>query len=168
MLDRIHKVAEVVAAFAIVGSLVFVGIQMNQNTDALRASFIQSSIESWNTHAMEMASNDNLMGSFNDGIYPELIEKIGARNTPESQFAMWLNATLRTTETLFLQWQSGHLPDDIWFGYHQGMVVSFASNRKYSDQWSLQKNRFSPSFRTYIDELETEAEGRRAKFLATD
>ena len=31
MLDRIHKVSEIVAAFAIVGSLIFVGIQMLQN-----------------------------------------------------------------------------------------------------------------------------------------
>jgi hypothetical protein len=46
MLDRIHKISEIVAAAAIVGSLIFVGIQMNQNTSALRASFIQSSIES--------------------------------------------------------------------------------------------------------------------------
>ena len=30
MLDRIHKIAEIVAAFAIVGSLIFVGIQIRQ------------------------------------------------------------------------------------------------------------------------------------------
>jgi hypothetical protein len=117
---------------------------------------------------MEMASNDILMGSFNDGIYPEIIGKVGSPNTPDSQFAMWLNATFRTTETLFLQWQSGHLPDDIWFGYHQGMVVSFASNRTYADQWRLQKNRYSASFRAYIDALIIEAEERRASFLAAD
>ena len=168
MLDRIHKIAEIIAAFAIVGSLVFVGIQMNQNTNALRASFIQSSIESWNTHAMEMASNDDLMTSFNDGLYPEVIEKVGARNTSQSQFSMWINASLRTTETLFLQWQSGHLPDDIWYGYHAGLLTSFASNRAFSNAWSVGKNRFSLSFRAYVDALQIEAKERREQFLATD
>jgi hypothetical protein len=168
MLDRVHKIAEIVAAFAIVGSLIFVGIQMNQNTNALRASFIQSSIESWNTHAMEMASNDDLMASFNDSIYPELIEKFGPRSTSQSQFSMWINASLRTTEMLFLQWQSGHLPDDIWHGYHEGLIASFAGTSAFSDVWSVGKFRFSPSFRAYIDALQIEAGERRAQFLATD
>lgn len=35
MLDRIHKISEIIAAFAIVGSLIFVGIQVDQNTQAI-------------------------------------------------------------------------------------------------------------------------------------
>ena len=36
MLDRIHKISEIVAAFAIVASLIFVGVQVSQITGALK------------------------------------------------------------------------------------------------------------------------------------
>lgn len=35
MLDRVHKISEIVASFAIVASLIFVGLQVNQNTRAI-------------------------------------------------------------------------------------------------------------------------------------
>ena len=47
MLDRIHKIAEIVAAFAIVGSLLFVGIQMQQNTEALETGLEQNASHRW-------------------------------------------------------------------------------------------------------------------------
>lgn len=36
MLGRVHKIADIVAAFAVVGSLIFVGIQLQQSTKAMR------------------------------------------------------------------------------------------------------------------------------------
>ena len=166
MLDRLHKISEIVAAFAIVGSLIFVGVQMNQNTDALRASFIQSSIESWNTHAMAIATDEGLTASLSEGVYPEIREKVYARHsTSDAQLAMWLYASFRTTETLFLQWQAGHIPDDVWLGYREGLMAGFVSNQTYSVQWDRTKGRMHPRFSAYVDALRIEAEQRRAKFL---
>ena len=125
MLDRFHKLSEIVAAFAIVGSLIFVGLQMQQNTDAMRVSFIQSSMESWNLHSMTMASDERLLSEFFSGVYPELQQKFGKIDPVEGQVSVWMTATWHTVETLFFQWQAGYLSDEHW----QGLVRQFPQKR---------------------------------------
>jgi hypothetical protein len=49
MLDRIHKVAEIVASFAIVGSLIFVGVQVSQNTEAVDVQRDDANWSQWIT-----------------------------------------------------------------------------------------------------------------------
>jgi hypothetical protein len=168
MLDRFHKISEIVAAFAIVGSLLFVGIQMRQNTDAMRVSFVQSSIDSWNIHAMTMASNEHLMTSFNEGSYPEVRKKFGTPSPSDSQVGMWIAAGFRTTETMYLQWREGNLPDDIWQGYRSSMVRAFAGNRTYYEKWGLDRTLFTPGFRAYGDALRVQGDELRTLWLSSD
>ena len=169
MLDRFHKISEIVAAFAIVGSLIFVGIQVNQNTDAIRVSFIQSAMESWNTHAMAMATDEDLSEAFFNSVHPELIDKFDLTfNTTDGRLGMWISATFRTIETLFLEWQAGNLPDDVWHGYRAGMVRSFAFNRAFSDEWQANRDQFTPAFRAYGDALLKEGAEARLQLLASN
>ena len=74
MLDRFHKVSEIVASFAIVGSLIFVGIQVNQNTNATRVSNAQAAMQVWSDHAMAMATSESLAQAYVAGINPEILE----------------------------------------------------------------------------------------------
>ncbi len=141
---------------------------MRQNTDAMRVSFIQSSLDSWNSHAMTMAASEQLTNAFFDGAYPELKEKFGSTETSDGQIAMWFTATLRTVETLYLQWQAGNLPDEVWHGYRASLVRSFASNQSFANQWTSMGDVFAPSFKAYGDALNIEGAEVRARLLSAD
>ena len=60
MLDRIHKVAEIVASIAIVGSLIFVGVQVSQNTKAVDAQQDNAIWSQWITLTGMVATSPDL------------------------------------------------------------------------------------------------------------
>jgi hypothetical protein len=108
MLDRIHKIAEIVAAFAIVGSLVFVGFQLQQNTAALSVTATQSNTQAWHATALAQATN------------PQLVEALhavddGTASPAEIQQAFMMRTViLKTIETSYHLWIDGHMSDELW------------------------------------------------------
>lgn len=60
MLDRAHQIADIVAAFAVVGSLIFVGIQLQQNAKAMGVENRQSAMNGWNETTLAVATNEQL------------------------------------------------------------------------------------------------------------
>lgn len=164
MLDRVHKIAEIISAFAIVGSLIFVGIQLLQNTNAVEVSNAQAGINSWNVLSLAIVTDDELMQAHIDAAYPEYRESDVDVNARRMQF--FARATLRTVETLYLQWREGNLPDQLWTGYRHALIASFNFNRVYSEVWLNFRPGVSPEFRAYVDGLQAEGAKIRAKVAA--
>ena len=95
MLDRFHKISEIIAAFAIVGSLVFVGIQLNQNTSALLVDSQQSAMAAWNDTSLAIATNERLAGLISESRYPEF--KAAEAGGSESRQALtFITASMNT------------------------------------------------------------------------
>ena len=108
MLDRFHKVSEIVAAFAIVGSLVFVGFQLQQNTAALSVTATQSNTQAWHATALAYATNPQLQEArfaVDDGT---------ATRTEAAQTFMMMTVIMKTIETSYHLWIDGHMSDELW------------------------------------------------------
>ena len=165
MLDRFHKFAEIIASFAIVGSLIFVGIQVSQNTDATRVSNSQIALQSWSDQSLAMATNAELSQLYYDGAYPHVKEAF-PDNGSRSRIGPYMSATLKTVETIYLQWRQGNLPDDTWHSYPKSMAVIFAGHEATNDYWKAARHTFAPSFREFMDERMAEGAKMRATIIA--
>jgi hypothetical protein len=164
MLDRFHKISEIVASFAIVGSLIFVGIQVSQNTDATKISNAQAALNSWNDITLAAATNDGLLQGQISGVYPELQPYLSTDKI-EAQTFTWLEAGVKAVEVNYLQRQEGNLSDDLWHGYRSGMVAIMTGSKYANDFWTFRNQNYSLPFQALMSEVVQEATLRRAQVL---
>jgi hypothetical protein len=163
MLDRIHKIAEIVAAFAIVGSLVFVGMQMQQNTSAIRSSAAQANSDSWQNLTLTMANNPKLAElwaatvitpeNFEGQISPELLQIIA-----------FISANTKSMETNYHQWLSGNLSDELFSAARSGFVQQLEI-QPLMEQFLTVPGMvaYTDSFTAFVQEALAEAKANRAR-----
>ena len=160
MLDRIHKISEIVGAVALVASLIFVGIQISQNTEATRISNSQNALNSWNDITLAMTTDDALQRRQYDGTYPELREKF-AYDPALARMQSWLFAGVKAVESNYLQWLQGNLSDDLWHGYRSTFIELMTVSQDLAIYWENNGYTHSAPFRDLVAELEPEAAKRR-------
>ena len=165
MLDRFHKISEIVAAFALVASLLFVGVQISQNTDATRVSNAQAAFQTWSEQGLAVAASDSLSQILIDSMYPEARTALSV-NTDYMRLQNYQAAVLKTNEVLFLQWKNGHLSDDVWHGYRSTLVWMFASYEGLNQLWGQLRGTYSPEFVAHIDQLRVEGAKIRSENYA--
>jgi hypothetical protein len=165
MLDRIHKIAEIVAAFAIVGSLIFVGIQVRQSTAATVVGNAQSMVQVRTTLAMALATNSELATLHQDGLHPDL-KPLFNPEPGQNMIGIWTMATLRSTEAWFLQWRDGQLSDELWLGNRESLKGYFRTHQSISDFWVRGRVAFSPDFQREVDAVQREAIEEREQLIS--
>ena len=160
MLDRIHKISEIVAAFALVASLLFVGVQISQNTDATRISNAQAGFQTWSNQGMAAATDEGLSRILHDSLYPQAREAFNI-DADVLRLQSHHTAVLKVNEVLFLQWQQGYLSDEVWSGYRTTLVGMFATHEGLNNIWEQVKFTYAPAFIAYIDTLQAEGAALR-------
>ncbi len=110
-LDKIHKVGELAAAVAVVTSLIFVGLQIRDNTIASEAATYQASVAYDIELLSNVAGNADLARIF----YAYAWEPSDNLDGTELLQAQWhFTAVLRHLENLYFQHQSGMLSEASW------------------------------------------------------
>jgi hypothetical protein len=122
MLDRFHKISEIIASLAIVGSLIFVGIQVSQNTNALKSNAAQTSAASWQEITLTMATDSALIEAW--------MEKAPNANATANDVRMFnfVAAFLKSVELNYHMWMDGNLDDDMWNSIRAALVNSCLPN----------------------------------------
>jgi hypothetical protein len=157
MLDRIHKIAEIVAAFAIVMSLVFVGIQLQQNTAAMGVENRQSAMNAWINVGLAVATNESLSDKLDKGSYP-VYRQVDSKR----QVLNWVSTQLNITEHQYLQFLDGNLSEETWKGFKEALHLNFRGSQLYNEYWRFGRQYHSSRFQSLVDELiPVETENRR-------
>ena len=164
MLDRIHKISEIVGAIALVASLIFVGIQISQNTEATRISNSQNALNSWNDITLAITTDDALQRRQYEGTYPEL-RALFEYDPDLARMQSWLFAGVKAVESNYLQWLQGNLSDDLWHGYRSTFVTLLASSQDMAIYWENNGHTHSEPFRNLVSELEPEAAALRQQLI---
>ena len=148
-LQDIYFVSEIIAAIAVVASLLFVGVQLRQNTNAVRYDAGQRNASSFQSMTMAVAANDALLNAWRGGNTAE-----ERWSLEESRLAFMLNAFLKVNEENYLQWLDGHLSDELWEAHRASMVSGLVSQPAYEHYWGGGMNlNFTKRFQTFVDGL---------------
>ena len=110
-LQNFYLLAEIVAAFAVVASLLFVGLQMRQNTNALRIAAGQGLVASWSATNRDIIANQDmaeLLAPLLDGTaaMPEGADRL--------RLLLWSQNVIREGEVNYYNWVDGNLADHQW------------------------------------------------------
>lgn len=138
-------VAEVIGAAAVVVSLVFVGLQINESNQLARSAATQAKIE-------QMAEFSRVLLQ-TPGV-PELLTKTVARQplTPAEQVQLGLVFRYgeRLQEGVYYQYLEGRIDPDLWEA-HRAQVRAAQNNPANDSFWSREKNFYSKRYREFRD-----------------
>jgi len=145
--DKIRLVVETSGAIAVLMGLVFVGLELRQNTHAVEAATFQSLTDASNDFIMTIASDAEL-----NRIYTSGLADASSLNSDEYQrFYMTLRSFWVRMQNVYSQWQRGTLSDDDWRLYQA--VICIDQNDQAGMKATFDEHRMilSDEFQQFVD-----------------
>lgn len=144
--DAIGAVGELIGAVAVLITLIYLALQIRQNTAATKVQIRQAIADS-------QAANINLRAT--DERLPMIIAKTNADEdlTPDEEIRLYfhLDATLRQFENFHSHFKSGVLEEEDWNSLLYGLERTLRAP-KTRELWSAMKTSYNESFRIMLDE----------------
>ena len=141
--DHRKEVIETVGLIAVVASLVFLALEIRQNTDALYSESRQSVLVAAQTELLQLVENPGLVVSATKE------EPL----TEEEQVALgaWLAAAMRAREYSWLQYRDGSIDDAQW--ETEVFVIRWMLDSERTRQWwvNIGRRNVSPGFGSFVD-----------------
>ena len=144
-IQDLGSLGELIAAVATVATLVYLAIQLKQNTSALKSQTFQQS-------SMDMSLTANSVSS--DRELAKIIIKaengIASLSSDEKlRFHFWMLVAVRRFEAIYIQALYGSIEKDRIEGFETS-ILSLLSNVG-NEWWNLTKSAFSNDFIGYVD-----------------
>ena len=140
-----RETAEVIGVLGVISSLIFVALEIRQNTNAVRSATIQAisglSFES----NMRMAENPELLALWRKSNNQEPLSD----SERDQLFAVW-SAVLRLNQNRFQQFRLGVLDDATLF--EMGGRNRIYQGNSFAEFWEATKPSYSVEYQRFIDE----------------
>ena len=147
-LSDLANIGEFFGGIAVLGSLVYLAIQIRQNTKAVRGATLQQNTDFWGNLFLQLADQKLT-----------LTYAVGMQGRPDippinfAQFHFIARAMFLGLENQYFQYRHGILDSESYLGYERiikGQVLAYRGFRIYWEQNSVY---YSPIFISYIDAL---------------
>ncbi|PHS22318.1 MAG: hypothetical protein COA84_12885 [Robiginitomaculum sp.] len=145
-LEDIYFIASIFAAFSVVVSLIFVGLQVRQSTIATRAAAAQavhSNFAGWYTSIQNQPSVLAI-------IIKGLREYEALNGVEKAQFIAAFMSYSSYHQDAFFKWKDGSLSPELWRGWEL-VAMNLFMTPGGKEFWAERGYMFSQSFQNYID-----------------
>jgi len=146
------NIGELVAAVAVVVSLVYVAVQVrdnsrliSENTKAQQMAAEVSSNDGNRALNLELIKNPELLNFVQRGMGDLEMDEMDAQ-----RFALWLRMVMESHMTYFVQNKRGLSGSEVW-EYWSHFFDRFCTRPGVVHVWQRMRNDFDESFRSYID-----------------
>mgnify|MGYP001160113623 CR=1 FL=1 len=137
-----------ISTIAVIGSLIFVGIQINQSNQVAKATIRQS----LNETDMQIYAITMDQPSLSKADYK--LKKGKKLNDYEKyQLIKYREYNFRDYDNSFYQYQIGLFEEEAWEAYRRLIKKTFNNDLLYFKMWNENKESFSSSFQKEITEL---------------
>lgn len=142
-LTQLAQLAEVVAAAAVVLSLVYVGREVSANTAAIRAASIQEAA-SQSSGALRQWATDTTM------IRIRLSDPSTLNPIERTQYFLWSRQRWITWQSLYFQNELGVFEPGVWIGY-QNIICDAATSDGEVAEWPRHRSSLDPGFVALVE-----------------
>lgn len=146
-LEQIGVLSQLVGTLGVIASLIFVGVQIRQNTRATRAQVQENMTSGYIAVAQTLAANAKVFAQ-------------GISATPESFSALSdedklvyfgvVFAFFKHFENMHSQRERGFIDNESWVAWSEHILMYF-NQPGVQLWWSLRKGTFRPSFRKFLE-----------------
>jgi len=139
---------ELIGGIAIIGSLIYVGIQIRQNTRAVRGSTLQMNTDFWGTLFLRLAEPE-MSQAYAAGMagQPDI------RPAHYTQFFFICRAMFLGFENQYYQFRQGVLDHAIYLGYERSIQTQLLVFPGFRVCWQQNRAVFSPAFVAHVDSM---------------
>ncbi len=147
-LDQIANIADISAATLVVVSLIYVGIQIRQNTRAVRGSTLQVNTDFWGALFLRLAEPE-MAAAYAAGMagQPDI------KPAHYTQFFFICRAMFLGFENQYYQFRQGILDHAIYFGYERSIQTQLLVFPGFRVCWQQNRAVFSPVFVAHVDSM---------------
>jgi hypothetical protein len=154
-LEQIYFIGQTISAFAVVLSLIYVGLQIKQNTTATQTASAQAYVSSHNDNIGLINSSPNLANSLHQGANGLSALKGGEL----IGFMAFHDAIFISLQFSHSQWRRGMLEESLWATIQQTIVDSL-KQKGQQEWWEMRRHWFNSEFQNYVDEAKTKESAR--------
>jgi hypothetical protein len=151
--EAIGAISGIVGTLALLVTLVYLAIQIRNNTNAVKSENVHRVTDSFNALNTLLASDSELADLWLRGSrnYQDLTD------TEKGRFGFIQLAAFRIYDSLYYQIQRATSDDELWKAELDTIrwVFSFPGMRMW---WRQQRFNFSPGFKEYIDDIVFESD----------
>ena len=145
-LAEFAQLAEVVAALAVVVSLVYVGRELRSNTAAIRAEALQNVSE---------RSQDLLLTTAADSALSRIVQlgdrDLGLLTESEAhRYGLWVRQSFFTLQNVYFQNELDVLDPRVWAGYRR-VICERWGRPGVRTTWDLHRDVFDPAFAGLVE-----------------
>ena len=147
-LEKWALFAEIAGAVAVVVSVLYVGIEVRQNSATLRSASVQAVSDSLTDFTASVARDADTAYIWNTGLQ----QGLDSLNADErGRFNLLMVAMVRRMENVFFQYREGFIPDEQWHGLQTGndYILLSPGGRQWWANPGVQ-SLYSQSFREFI------------------
>ncbi len=145
-LEQSYYIGELVAAIAVVISLIYVGLQVKQNTEATRVAASQIFPQLFSTLTEGISASNESSDLWLRGL--EDFENLN--RTEKVRFSSLLNQAVRVYESAYYQLKCGVLDKDIFDGFNRGFL-DVMNEKGARSWWSYRKRVYGNEFQSWLD-----------------
>jgi len=144
-LVQLASIGEIISSIAVIISLIYLAIQIRQNTDAERTTTYQSIVSDFGALNISMASTPELSDMFVRGLEDFNQFKPAERARISQAFFQ----CFRYFENMFYQHHRGYLDEEIWTGWKR-LILTYYSRPGFQTWWEFRKDVYSEPFVKFL------------------
>ncbi len=145
--EQLSALAQIIGSVAVVVSLIFVGLQIRQNTGALQRNEHNSTMEQWTVIRMAIAKHRDIAELMADGLKSE--RALDAAD--QLRLEMMLNEYAWASFHIWDRTQRGVFPKGTFEASTGQALSDLFKTARGATWWSKAKNIFPPGFATDVD-----------------
>ena len=151
-LQDLGNIGEFVAVVGVIVSLIYLALQIRQNTRSVRSSMFHDSAGRAADLTRAIAEQKELAHIFRTGL--DGLERL-EDDDDVLRFVMLLSTLFRGYDDLFFQYRAGTITSEAWEAWRYSLR-SILSNPGFRPFWDFRRLSFTQSFRQFVEaELET-------------
>jgi hypothetical protein len=146
-LENIYFIGQTIAAVAIVVSLIYVGLQVRQNTTATRTASAQAYVTSDNEIVGLINASPKLADILHEGANGLSTLKGGDL----IRFMAFHDLVFISFQSFHLQWKKGALDEALWVTYKQSFI-DLLQQKGQQEWWTIRRHWFNSEFQDYVEQ----------------
>ncbi len=146
--EAIGAIGEIMAAAGVIGSLVFVGWQLLQNTHALRTATSHSHVEIYSSLSIHIAENREMATLYLSG----LTDLSSLNDVDRVRFLAFMSSVFRFYETSFVQHSKGNLDEELWNNVEM-QLRDMTTAPGVRSWWEMRRHWHSVGFGSFVESL---------------
>lgn len=149
-------IAELIGALGVIASLIFVGLQVRQNTRSLRAATYDSLVGSNGEWLKALIGDPTLASSFEEAVADW--SRVSESERPRVMYL--LTQLFRQWENTFFQHRQGTLDPGLWRTWSH-IIVSYFHQPGLQEWWKLRRHAYSAEFAEFLESSAPPSAGLR-------